>query len=159
MTNQLSLRLVLATFSLLGLFYIPNSYSASSGGCSITAVSAFSFGTYDVFSLIDTTGTASFSVSGCINGGRTYVATLSTGSANVYSPRQMSSGSNRLDYNLYTDLTYTTIWGSGSGGTSSVSSTNNGASTTTHFIYGKMIAGQDAAVGTYSDSIIITITF
>ena len=159
MTNQFTLRLILTTFSLLGIFYIPNTYAVPSVGCSITAVSAFSFGAYDVFSLIDTTGTASFSVSGCINGGRTYVATLSIGGANVYSPRKMASGSNSLDYNLYTDPTYTTIWGSGSGGTSSVSNTNNGASAMTHFIYGKITAGQDAAVGSYTDSIIITIAF
>ena len=72
----------------------------------------------------------------------------------------MKSSGNSLNYNLYTDATYTSIWGSGSGGTSSVSKTNGSGETgSTITIYGKIPAEQDVYAGSYSDSITITISF
>jgi spore coat protein U-like protein len=158
MIDKLTFRLALALLAILSIFYISNTNAYAA--CSITTPSAISFGAYDVFSLSDNTGTGSFAVTGCSGGARTYVTTLSTGVSNTYTTRTMTSSGNKINYNLYTDNTYTSVWGSGSGGTSSVSKTNTGGGTgSTITIYAKMPSGQDASIGTYTDSINITITF
>jgi spore coat protein U-like protein len=69
----------------------------------------------------------------------------------------MRSGANQLNYNLYTDSAWTIVWGDGSGISSIQSVAGN--STTTLNVYGQIPAGQDAAVGNYTDTIIATVTF
>jgi spore coat protein U-like protein len=69
-----------------------------------------------------------------------------------------------LDYNLYYDAGYTEIRGNGTGGSQTGGATftlTPGAPTqsTSDTMYGRMPAGQNAAVGTYSDSIMVTITY
>jgi spore coat protein U-like protein len=72
----------------------------------------------------------------------------------------MRNGSNYLQYNLYKDAAYAQVWGDGTGGTVTLANTNSGSGTgPTHTIYGRIPAGQDLPVGTYTDSIVITITF
>jgi spore coat protein U-like protein len=154
--NMISPRMILRTLKLLSLFFIPNVNAA----CNINSVSAISFGDYNVFSLVDNKSTGSFTVTGCSSGARTFKTTLSRGSANTFTVRTMLFGGESLNYNLYTDATYSSIWGSGSSGTSSVSTTNSGSGTSSPIvIYGKIPAGQDASAGTYSDVITMTITF
>ena len=158
MIDKLMRRLMLKVLIILSIFHvsITNTYAA----CSINTPSGIAFGAYDIFSLSDDTGTGSFSVTGCSVGARTYVTTLSTGSSNSFTTRTMKSSGNSLNYNLYTDATYTSIWGIGSGGTSSVSKTNgSGGTGSTITIYGKIPAEQDVYAGSYSDSITITISF
>ncbi len=158
MIDKLMRRLMLKVLIILSIFHvsITNTYAA----CSINTPSGIAFGAYDIFSLSDDTGTGSFSVTGCSVGARTYVTTLSTGSSNSFTTRTMKTSGNSLNYNLYTDATYTSIWGSGSGGTSSVSKTNgSGGTGSTITIYGKIPAEQDVYAGSYSDSITITISF
>jgi spore coat protein U-like protein len=128
--------------------------------CSITAASGVSFGAYDVFSLSDLTGTGSFAVTGCTRNASRYVARLSRGSSNSYTFRTMLSGSDSLNYNLYTNATYTSVWGNNSGNTDDVQQTNSGNGVgPTITIYGKIPAGQDVPAGSYNDNITITITF
>jgi len=87
---------------------------------------------------------------------------LSTGSAGTYSPRRMKNGANSLTYNLYTDATFSKIWGAGSGGVDHVSGTvDMGSSTTvtvTVPLYAKLPAQTKPPFGPYSDTIIATVT-
>lgn len=121
--------------------------------CQFNTIASVAFGNYDVFALAATTGVGSIRISGC--GGAPFTAALSTGSSGSYVARRMTSGVNTLNYNLYTNATRTTLWGDGSGGTSTMSS--NGSTTFT--VYGQIPAGQDAAAGAYADVIVSTITF
>ena len=76
----------------------------------------------------------------------------------------MLSGTNKLNYNLFYDAAYTQIRGDGTGG-----STTGGASftltkadptqSTTSTIYGRIPSGQDVAAGSYTDTIIVTVTY
>lgn len=89
---------------------------------------------------------------------------LSTGAAGGYLPRKMSAGTATLDYNLFTNATRSTIWGNGTSGTSTVagSFTLNPArptQTQNHTVYGRIPRAQDAANGSYLDSITVTLTF
>jgi spore coat protein U-like protein len=69
----------------------------------------------------------------------------------------MKSGANLLNYNLYTSAARNVVWGDGTGGSNTMSATANGS--TTLNIFGQIPASQDAAVGTYTDSITATVNF
>jgi spore coat protein U-like protein len=87
---------------------------------------------------------------------------LSTGSSGTYTPRRMKNGANSLSYNLYTDSTFSKIWGAGSGGVDHVSSSvDMGSSTTitvTIPLYAKLPAQTKPPFGLYSDTIVATLT-
>ncbi len=68
------------------------------------------------------------------------------------------SGTHELSYNLYTDATHTMIWGDGTGGSTTVSGTAD-QSGTEHTIYGRVPWQPQAVPGSYSDSIVITISY
>jgi spore coat protein U-like protein len=123
-------------------------------GCTVST-SGISFGNYDVFSTLndDITGTVNVN---CLSG-TTYVISLSSGSG-TYTSRIMTNGANILAYNLFLDPTHLTIWGDGSAGTGTLTGTGTGANTAAT-VYGRIPAGQNAAVGAYSDVITVTVTF
>jgi spore coat protein U-like protein len=111
------------------------------------------FGTYDTFSALHLESTGNVEVTCVLT--TAYTIALSPGNGS-YTPRVMNSGVHSLTYNLYTDATRTTIWGDGTGGTSMVS---GNAISANHTIYGRVPAGQNVNVGSYSDSLVVTITF
>nr|WP_254200252.1 spore coat protein U domain-containing protein [Lysobacter sp. MMG2] len=93
--------------------------------------------------------------------GTTYSLALSAGSgvgATVGARRMTRSGGNEtLAYGLYVDAGRTQPWGDGSSGSSTVAGIGN-ASAQTNTVYAKL-PPQSAAIGTYADTIIVTVTF
>lgn len=81
---------------------------------------------------------------------------ISSGSGTV-SQRTMSSGANQLHYNVYTDAALTTIWGDGAEGTSWTTTADSAGTTAT--VYGHVPNQPAAYPGTYSDSLIVTVSF
>lgn len=127
----------------------------------IISATAVNFGSYNVFSLPSApndNGVGKVSVGCQGGGGPNFPVTLSRGQSGSYATRRMSSGANRMAYNLYTNASRTLVWGDGSSGTGVVVLPNKN-STGTFNIYGRIPGGQDAAVGDYVDSIIATIIF
>ena len=125
--------------------------------CNFTSVTGVGFGAYDVFSAApNNNGVGSLRIR-CQGGGKSAVVTLSAGQSGSYALRRMTSGSNRIDYNLYTSAARTVVWGDGTGGSATQSVASN--STTTLSVFGQIPAAQDAAVGVYSDNIIATVNF
>ena len=135
--------------------------SAAHAACRVTTT-GLGFGAYDVFAAPprDTTGTVTVA---CDRGPPTNV-TVSIGpspTSGGFNPRQMrrTSGPDRLNYNLYTSPSMSTVWGNGSAGTSTVLlrrvRRRRPAVTT---IYGRIPPGQNVSVGAYSDSVTVTIT-
>lgn len=92
----------------------------------------------------------------CKGGGGSSVK-LSTGQSNSYALRTMKSGANTLNYNLYTTAARDVVWGDGSGGSSLLTTGKNDAVTLT--VFGQIPAGQDAAVGDYTDSVTVFVEF
>ena len=134
------------------------SVRAEAAVCSITTTPA-AFGTYNVFSSVptDTTGSVSFT---CQGNASTIVILLNKGSSSTFNPRKMTGPSETLDYNLYLDAARSTVWGDGTGSTSTYTSTsppNNTAVVVT--IYGRISAGQDVRAGTYTDTVTAIINF
>jgi len=129
--------------------------------CSVSATGV-NFGAYDVFvtAPLDSTGTVTVTCDQAPPVDVT-IAIGPSGTSGGFVPRQMRSASSpdRLNYNLFVNAGRSTVWGNGSAGTSTVFLNNvrrNRPVVTT--IYGRIPAGQDVSVGSYSDSLTVTIT-
>jgi spore coat protein U-like protein len=127
---------------------------ASTWAASCTlSTGGIAFGGYDPFVSQDVDSVANISVT--CDEPTSYSIALSTGGG-TYEQRVMTSGLHQLLYNLYTDATLSTVWGDGSGHSATVGDTQLPA---THTVYGRIPARQDAHVGVYNDTIVITLTF
>jgi spore coat protein U-like protein len=138
--------------------------------CSVTAVS-LNFGVYDpaLTSADDSVGSVTVTcryISGSADNIR-YTVTLSNGQYGTSaSTRAMAAGTKRLFYNVFADPARTQNWGSGGGGTVIVSGAmtvgpgvGNTSRTVVHTVYGRIPQLQDAAPGTYADTLQVTLTF
>ncbi len=125
--------------------------------CTISTTSV-SFGSYNVFATSPTDSTGSVSYNCFLSLGNITIF-LNKGSASSFNPRRMLRGSEALNYNLYRDAARTTIWGDGTGGTQVFTATIVVSGSATVTIYGRIPAGQDVSVGSYTDSITATINF
>ena len=134
--------------------------------CSVTTTNVV-FGNHNPLASSNTDSTGSVRV-GC--GGVAgllipYQIDITRGGGASYGARRMNSGANQLAYNLYTDNTYLTAWGDGSGGSQSVSSgilldVLGLSPQQTHWIYGRIPGSQTTAVpGSYIDTITVTVTY
>ena len=125
--------------------------------CTISTTSV-SFGSYDVFASTptDTTGTVSFTCTGNAD----VTITLTKGSSSTFNPRTLSGGTDTLNYNLYKDAARTSIWGDGTGSSSTYTQVGVPNSTAQNLtIYGRIPAAQDVRAGTYTDSVTVNIDF
>jgi spore coat protein U-like protein len=128
--------------------------------CSIGSVSAVAFPDYDVFRGVPTDAQGSVTYSCLGVGQNTVTIDLTAGRAGQFNPRQMRSPSAALPYNLFLDAGRGTIWGDGGGGTARYGPfqpPNN--SPVVVPIFGRIPQGQNAAPGTYTDSVMLTLNF
>ncbi len=95
-----------------------------------------------------------------------YSITFGNGSyGNASASRTMQKSSEVLNYNLYADLGYSQIFGSGFNGTVTITNTPYSLApgehqTDNYVIYGRIPAGQQLAeIGTYNDTITISLTY
>lgn len=172
-----------ATLALMALIVRPHFAGAQQGqnsnsDCSFTSAPSIAFGNYDVYGpAISSTAT----INGfCANGTASLqpVITLGKGNSTTYRPRKMDciSGacatgfsSDYISYNLYTNASLATIWGNPSvdASTGSVQLPNGCCKTNSSWsatVYGQIpaaVAGgvNDAAVGNYTDTVVVTVTF
>lgn len=137
--------------------------------CSVS-VAGVNFGLYDPLDPgpADSAGSVEVTCDYLPPGGATsvnYDVALSAGTSGSFLQRYMALGTEQLPYNLYTDAARSLVWGSGSAGSRVVSGgmkVNPGAHsslTNSHTVYGRIPAGVDAALGRFSDSIVVTLTF
>jgi spore coat protein U-like protein len=81
------------------------------------------------------------------------------GTGATIASRAMTSGSNLLNYSLYTDSGHSTLWGDGTLSTAAITGTGNGSAQSST-IYGRVPSGQSSApTGSYSDTVAITVTY
>jgi spore coat protein U-like protein len=127
----------------------------------LVSATALNFGGYD--GTAAKAGTSDIKVR--CSSGTTYAVGLSTGGG-TYTQRLLSgSGTNKLQYNLYTSLAGTTVWGDGSAGTGTVPGTGAGmaiANEVTHTVFGQLpdnAFNQGAPSGVYNDTITVTVTY
>jgi spore coat protein U-like protein len=135
-----------------------------SANCTISA-NPLAFGVYDpVVTNASTalTGSTTLGVN-CTNGALTTVTLgqgsypdVGGGSTDASPLRRMKSGSNYLSYSLTQDSGGNTTWGNTSGTGEGYTGIGTADSLT---VYGSVAAGQNEPAGTYSDSVVATITF
>jgi len=153
----------LATRILAGLFVLLASVALPSvvrAACTVSATGV-SFGVYDVFTATpdDSTGTITYR---CGNSDKNITITLSKGGSGTYAPRKMSKAgsTDQLSYNVYFDATRTTVWGDGTGGSTYYSRNNpQNNQDVVLTMYGRITASQDVSVGSYGDTLLVTINF
>jgi len=132
--------------------------SRAEGACTVRIESNVAFGSYDVFSAspLNSTGQISYRCTGTTKA--TIQISLSRGISPTYSPRQLRHGADVLSYNLYRDAACTIIWGDGTAGTQ-IYSAPRATGRIYVSIYGRVPAAQDAAVGPYSDTVVVTVNY
>lgn len=151
------------TFS-ISLLIIPLSINAAViATCTVSATAA-SFSNYVATASTNNDGLGDVAVTCTAQvaaGIGSYVIGLSTGSGS-YANRKLTSGSNFLTYNLYSDTTRLLIWGDGTTGTQTVSDAYLIllTPTTRHYtVYGRIPPSQSQPAGTYTDTVTATITY
>jgi spore coat protein U-like protein len=118
------------------------------------------FGVYDPGATSSTKSTGKVTVQCLVGVLPSFSVALSTGNSGSYATRQMANGTDRLDYNLYTDSNHTMVWGDGTGTTSTASFSGLISLLSTSFVvYGRMPRAQYPAPGTFTDTITVTVTY
>lgn len=130
--------------------------SVSYSQCTVTATN-INFGNYDVASNTNLTSSGTITVS-CRNDRNVVIAFGQSANGGI-NPRRMKHSflNDFLNYNIYQDAATSIIWGDGSNGTSPMI-VNRIPRNRTFTYYGVIFAGQDISAGTYTDSLIVTVT-
>jgi spore coat protein U-like protein len=130
----------------------------------IISTSDVAFGAYDPIvahasSALNGTGTVTVT---CTSGASAIITLGQASHANPSSTdavpkrRMHNSGSSKLSYFLYSNAGWTTVWGNTAG--TGVAHTGIGTATAMT-VYGQVTAGQNVAAGSYSDTVVATVTF
>ncbi len=131
--------------------------------CVINSASALGFGNYDVNLGSAVNGTSTINVN-CTKGDA-YTIALDYGAHGGTAANRImqDTGTDTLNYNLYTDSAHTLVWNSSCGaGNNCDGGTGAGpgvGNQQTYTVYGQIPAGQNVPAGNYSDSITVTVTF
>jgi len=102
---------------------------------------------------VDTTATMTVTCSGGQNQGQRLCISIDGGSASDGTSRKMASGANTARYDLYSNASRTTLWGSWETGydTAGVQLDVNRGSTTNITVYGRFFGSQQTVpVGSYT---------
>jgi spore coat protein U-like protein len=161
-------------WSLLALgacLFAPRAFAADA--CSV-GISVIDFGTYDPTSSTPLDGQGSVTVT-CTGGNNLPVTIgVTTGGSNSFAQRRMTSGAEVLNYNLYTSSARSTILGTGTGGTSTVTCTvglsstdcagsnpSGGTRVAVRTLYGRVTELQNVtgAGGQFTDTLTVNVTF
>jgi spore coat protein U-like protein len=131
--------------------------------CTVSTVPV-AFGAYSPLDGIarDSVGSVAVSCGDAPSSTISYSIALSPG-AGTYASRTLVSGAHSLRYNLYLDPARTLVWGDGTGGSSTIGDSYAvvvSPTIRTYPAYGRIPGGQTHAhVGSYGDSIIVTVSF
>jgi len=98
----------------------------------------------------------------CTKGSSSVYVTADVGANSTHATgttRAMVSGSNYLSYELYTDSGYSTVWNTTNSGGHTFAPSFASSHSATATVYAQIPSGQDVPVGSYSDSVTMTINF
>lgn len=131
------------------------------------STTSVNFGAYNPIGGSAATGTGNVEVScsGTLGVLLSLNITLSKGTnGSDFSDRKMASGTSRLQYQLYSNASHSTVWGDGSGGTINVGTSLLlsilGALSVSNPVYGVLPANQTSAkAGTYTDTASVVVTY
>lgn len=147
----------------LGIFAAGFTQRAFAQSCSVSAT-AGSFGPYDPQAVAptDTTATVTVACQGVVVLLLPYTVTLSAGSSGTVTARSLISGSYALNYQVFSNVGRTTVWGDGTGGANGVAGSillGVLTVTQTQTAYARIAASQRVAPGSYQDMLLLTIIY
>jgi spore coat protein U-like protein len=161
---------ILSAIALLALTGVASANTATSNmsvtatvtsDCTISA-GALAFGNYGLAQVngADLDSTATLTVQ-CTDGATPTITlgqgqNANTGSTDAAPLRRLKNGSNYLNYALFSDTNRSVTWGNTAG--TGAGYTGTGASTSVT-VFGRVPASQNVLVGSYSDTVVATITF
>jgi len=156
-------RRVLARIGLLAAVLLLAGFPAeAASSCSMVSVTGIVFGAYDPLEARPVTQVGSLTLK-CVQAGASptlpVMIDLSAGNSGSYAFRHLEKPGDSLRYNLYLDPASTQVWGNGSGGSGHYPHLPSGDVETTLTIYGRILPGQNAGAGTYTDTITVTLNF
>ena len=132
----------------------------SGAACGVTAVTPVGFGTYNpnAATALDALGSVTYqcTILGALD---VVYIDLGKGSSGTFTPRRLVSAGHTIDYNLYLDAARMVVWGDGTGGTQSSPATILTLFPVTLTVYGRIPPLQNAFVGSYVDTIVVTANF
>lgn len=141
--------------------------AAGATACSVSA-SVMAFGNYDTVSATANDTSASVQVS-CVPGATDplstpYVLTIAGTGTGLDSVRSIAAGAYRLYFQMYKDVSRTTVWGNGSTSGAGLSgSVTSAAALTpglrTHTAYARMPAMQTVPPGLYMGTLLLTVEY
>jgi spore coat protein U-like protein len=157
------MRRALGLLALAGALAVAAPAQALLATCTVNSPS-IAFGSYSVISgtPLQSTATVTVTCTALLGLLVNFTVALSPGISGNELARYMTSGSSHLKYNIYTNSTYTSIWGDGSNGTSELSGSFTaiiGGASDPITVYGQIPVAQPVPVGTYSDSLTITVSY
>lgn len=165
MSRKLSLRPALSLALVLTLVSsIPAQAATATANLSVSATVVAScsvssgtlgFGNYDPTATSNLDASTTFQVT-CTRG-TTATLGMGLGSNATGSTRRMINGSEYLTYELYQNAGRTTVWGSSGGALLSLSAASS-SSAQTLTVYGRVPQSQDVAVGSFADTVVMTVT-
>ncbi len=95
----------------------------------------------------------------CSNGVAFDIAlSVGQGQGATMASRKMSSGTNTVNYQIHSDASRSTIWGDGSANAPVNRVTGTGSPMDIP-VFGRIPMGQSPAIGIYTDTILVTLTF
>jgi spore coat protein U-like protein len=130
--------------------------SAQAAKCTFTRIN-LTFPLYDVASATPTTTSPVFQVT-CAGNTTSEISIGASAVSGSVTNRQMKHATlnDRLNYNLYKDSGYSSVWGDTAVGAGYGAPRSNG--TLPHTIYARIQPGQDVNIGNYSDTVTLTVT-
>lgn len=123
------------------------------------------FGIYDPLTALttDSTGIITITCLAALSTTVSYAIQLDGGAAASIPNRRMSSGAAQIFYQMYTTSGRATIWGNGTSGSVVVSDSfllvSTIASIKNYTIYGRIPARQNVVPGTFTDTVMVTLTY
>jgi spore coat protein U-like protein len=129
------------------------------GTCTVSTT-AVNFGAYNPLDGINLDSTGTITVN-CDVGSQVMISLGVSPTSGGFNPRQMrqSTGTDLMNYNLYTTSAHTTIWGDGTQGTATVSNTVNKNKAWNATVYGRIPPSQDVYFGSYGETLVVTINY
>ena len=151
---------------LLALLLLAPSFAHAIITCSFSSTPGMAFGAYNDASAAATDSSTSVVVR-CTrllgtNNANVVLQLGPSSTSGTIATRQMASGANRMNYNLYRDAGRSQVWGQTAGTdtlTINTGNIGNGASADVTFtIFGRIPALQNVAPGAYGDSVQMTVS-
>ena len=130
--------------------------------CFIDSASTLAFGTYDPSSATALDQTSTITVRCTNKANYTLFLNAGTTAGGTFANRLMASGTDTLQYNLYTTAQRNTVWGDGTNSTSGVTGIGQGlgaGQTNSHTVFGRIPVQPNAVSGNYADTVTVTISY